>query len=117
MGGAVAAVEAGWVKRQIEESAYRMQRVIEEQAKVVVGVNRFVEEGEHMAISRPDPGAVRTQIERLAGIRASRDGAAVSACLESVREVAGGTGNLMYPIREALSASATLGEICDVGGY
>ena len=114
MGGAVAAIEAGWVKRQIEESAYRMQRAIEEQRKVVVGVNRFAEPDDRVSISRPDPETVRTQMARLARVKASRDPAAVASALALVRSVAGGTGNLLYPIREALSASATLGEICDV---
>ena len=114
MGGAVAAVEAGWVKRQIEESAYRMQRAIEEQRRVVVGVNRFVEHEESSAIARPDREAVRTQLARLGAVKAQRDPAAVAAVLEEVRSVAEGTGNLLYPIRSALAASATLGEICDV---
>jgi methylmalonyl-CoA mutase N-terminal domain/subunit len=114
MGGAVAAIEAGWVKRQIEESAYRMQRAIEEQRRIVVGVNRFAEPDEPVSISRPDPEAVRTQLARLARVKATRDPAAVARALDRVRGVAAGTGNLLEPIREALSAYATLGEICDV---
>ena len=114
MGGAVAVIEAGWVKRQIEESAYRMQRAIEDQRKVVVGVNRFAEPGNQPGISRPDPAAVATQRARLARVKATRDPAGVAAALEAVRSTASGSANLLYPIREALSASATLGEICDV---
>ncbi|HWD08539.1 MAG TPA: methylmalonyl-CoA mutase family protein, partial [Actinomycetota bacterium] len=115
MGGAVAAVEAGWVKSQIEESAYRMQRAIEEQRRVVVGVNRFVEDEEPPAgMPRPGQQAIETQLARLAAVKAGRDPAALSAALDEVRSVAGGTGNLLYPIRAAFGASATLGEICDV---
>ena len=114
MGGAVAAIEAGWVKRQIEESAYRMQQAIEDQSRVVVGVNRFAEPDDQVPISRPDPGALASQTARLARVKATRDPAAVAAALDDVRTVASGTGNLLYPIREALSVSATLGEICDV---
>ncbi|HEU5004267.1 MAG TPA: methylmalonyl-CoA mutase family protein [Actinomycetota bacterium] len=114
MGGAVAAVETGWVKAQIEESAYRMQLAIEEQRKVVVGVNRFVESDPAPPVAHPDREAVQTQLARLARVKASRDPAAVRSALEDVRAVARGTANLLHPIREALSASATLGEICDV---
>ena len=114
MGGAVAAIEAGWIKAQIEESAYRMQRQIEDGTKVVVGVNRFVEPDGGIPITRPDPAVAARQLERLARTKAARDPAAVAASLEAVRAVASGTGNLMEPIREALSARATLGEICDV---
>ncbi len=114
MGGAVAAVESGWVKTQIEESAYRMQRSIEGGTKVVVGVNRFLEAEEEIPITRPDPKAVARQLEALARTKANRSHAAVDASLSAVREVAEGTGNLMVPIREALAARATLGEICDV---
>jgi methylmalonyl-CoA mutase N-terminal domain/subunit len=114
MGGAVAAIEAGWVKRQIEESAYRMQQAIEDQSRVVVGVNRFAEPDVQAPIARPDPGAMASHIARLARVKASRRPDAVAAALDQVRTVAAGSGNLLYPIREALSVSATLGEICDV---
>ena len=114
MGGAVAAIEAGWMKQQIEESAYRMQQAIEDQRKVVVGVNRFAEPQEPAVLKRADPQSVRTQLARLAQVKANRDHARVAATLKQVGSVAGGSGNLLYPIREALSAQATLGEICDV---
>jgi methylmalonyl-CoA mutase N-terminal domain/subunit len=114
MGGAVAAVEAGWVKVQIEESAYRMQRAIEDQRKVVIGVNRFVDPEDSPSRPTPERPGVDTQLARLAAVKAGRDAAAVDAALAEVRSVAAGTGNLLYPIRSALAASATLGEICDV---
>ncbi len=114
MGGAVAAIEAGWVKRQIEESAYRMQQAIEDQSRVVVGVNRFAEPDDQAPIARPDAGAMASHIARLARVKASRQPDAVAAALDQVGTVAAGSGNLLYPIREALSVSATLGEICDV---
>jgi len=113
MGGAVAAIEAGWVKRQIEESAYRMQQAIEDQSRVVVGVNRFAEPDDQSPIARPDPGAMASHIARLTRVKATRQPDAVAAALDQIRTVAAGSGNLLYPIREALSVSATLGEICD----
>jgi methylmalonyl-CoA mutase N-terminal domain/subunit len=114
MGGAVAAIESGWMKLQIEESAYLMQRAIEDGRKVVVGVNRFTEPDEAITVSRPDPQVVQTQRARLATVRAGRDSGAVASALEQVRATAVGTDNLLPPIRTALAASATLGEICDV---
>src|SRR6202165_1566057 len=69
MGGAVAAIEAGWVKRQIEESAYRMQQAIEDQSRVVGGVNRFAEHDDQAPIPTPDPGAMASHIARLARVK------------------------------------------------
>ncbi|HXF58098.1 MAG TPA: methylmalonyl-CoA mutase family protein [Actinomycetota bacterium] len=115
MGGAVAAIESGWVQDEIHESAFRLQRAVESGERVVVGVNRFREKEETPPeILRIDEAAVAEQVRRLRAFRARRDQGAVRAALEVVRETARGTGNLLYPMREALRAGATLGEVSDV---
>ena len=114
LGGPLAAVETGFQQRQIQESAYRYQREVESQARVVVGVNRFVDEATHAPpLQRIDPAAERAQVERLRRVRAERDGAAWSAALGDLAEAAAGTANLLPPIIAAVRAQATLGEISD----
>jgi methylmalonyl-CoA mutase N-terminal domain/subunit len=114
MGGAVAAIEAGWVQDEIHESAYRLQRAVESGERVVVGVNRYREEEEAVPeILRVDEAAVAEQVRRVREFRARRDQGAVAAALDAVRETARGTGNLLHPMREALRAGATLGEVSD----
>ncbi len=114
MGGAVAAIEAGWIQHEIHESAYRIQEGVESGQRVVVGLNRFVEERDvPPELLRIDEGEVRAQMERVKGWRADRDQAAVDDALAVVRETAGGTGNLLYPMKEALRAGATLGDVSD----
>jgi methylmalonyl-CoA mutase N-terminal domain/subunit len=113
-GGAVAVIEAGWMQRRIAESAYRLQRRIESGERVVVGVNRFESEvsGE-LEITKVGPKHQEAQIASLRRLRAERDGAAVDAALDLLEETARGRENLMYPLKEALSAYATIGECCD----
>jgi len=114
LGGPLAAVETGFQQRQIQESAYRYQREVESQARVVVGVNRFVDEATHAPpLQRIDPAAERAQVERLQRVRAERGAAAWSAALATLAEAARGTANLLPPIIEAVRAQATLGEISD----
>ena len=114
MGGAVEAIEAGWIQDEIHESAYRMQRRVEAGDRVVVGVNRFVTESEEpVEIQRLDEGQVRRQVERLGELRRNRDNSAVERALKEVEETAGGTDNLLHPMREALRVRATLGEVSD----
>jgi methylmalonyl-CoA mutase, N-terminal domain len=114
LGGAVAAVEQGFQQREIEEAAYAFERQLEAGESVVVGVNRFAEEGEEeMELHRLDPEAERRQVERTARLRAERDAGEVEAALSRVREAAAGDANLLVPMREALAASATVGEICN----
>ena len=115
MGGAVEAIEAGWMKQEIEDSAYRMSQDIENDRKVVVGVNKFTRGDEEAAeLYELDPELQRRQIERLQRIRGERDQAAVDAALKALEETARGDGNLLYPMRDALAAYATLGEVSDV---
>src|SRR5918996_1479029 len=114
MGGAVEAIEAGWIQDEIHESAYGMQRRVEAGDRVVVGVNRFVTESEEtVEIQRLDEGQVRRQVERLGELRRKRDNAVVDRALKEVEETARGAENLLHPMREALRARATLGEVSD----
>lgn len=113
MGGAVRAV--GWMQARIEESAYRTARGIENGSITVVGVNRFTDESSpDLFISRADPQLEVSQREKLAVHRARRDREAVDESLATLRRQARGDGNLLYPMKEALSAGATLGEVSGV---
>jgi methylmalonyl-CoA mutase N-terminal domain/subunit len=112
MGGAVAAIENGFVAREIEESAYAAQKEIEEGRRIVVGVNAYEEpEGAPPSLLTVDPAIERDQVERLAAFRASRDSSKSAAALENVRADAAEDRNVMPSIVEAVEAKATLGEI------
>jgi methylmalonyl-CoA mutase N-terminal domain/subunit len=114
LGGAVAAVEQGFQQREIEDAAYEFERQLEAGERVLVGVNRYVEDdAEEIELHRLDPEAERRQVERTRRVRAERDTDAAEAALERVREAARGDANLLVPIREALAAHATVGEICN----
>jgi len=113
-GGAVAAIEEGWMQAQIEESAYREAQRQGSGESVVVGVNRFVaEETERPPILEVDPSLEAAQRERLHQWRSGRDGAALESALAGVREAAEGEGDLMGPIKDALAAGGTVGEVSD----
>jgi methylmalonyl-CoA mutase, N-terminal domain len=115
LGGAVAAVEQGFVQGEIEDAAYRYAREVEGGERVIVGVNRYEEaEPEEIELHRIDPDAERRQHDRTARVRAKRDSVAAESALTRVREAAGGTENLLPPLREALRARCTIGEICNV---
>jgi methylmalonyl-CoA mutase, N-terminal domain len=115
LGGAVAAVEQGFVQREIEEAAFRYSEQVEAGERVIVGVNRYEEEEpEPIELHRIDPEAERRQLERTARVRAERDAGAAEAALARVREAAPGTDNLLPPLREALRARCTVGEVCNV---
>ncbi|WP_327133296.1 methylmalonyl-CoA mutase family protein [Streptomyces sp. NBC_01343] len=114
LGGAVAAIEAGFQKGEIERNAYRIARETDGGERVVVGVNRFtLEQEERYEPLRVDPEIEDRQREALAALRAERDGEAVAAALDSLREAAAGTANVLYPMKEALRARATVGEVCN----
>src|SRR6266498_1974765 len=114
LGGAVAAVEQGFVQKEIEEAAFRYEQEVEAGERVIVGVNRFTEgDEEPIELLRIDPEAERRQLERTARVRAERNGEAADAATAEVRRVAAGEGNLLVPMREALRARATIGEICN----
>jgi methylmalonyl-CoA mutase N-terminal domain/subunit len=115
LGGAVAAIEEGFVQDEIEQAAFRWQRQVESGERVIVGVNRFEEaEVERVELLRIDPEAERRQLERTARVRAERNAEKAAAALAEVRRVAAGEANLLPPMREALRARCTVGEICGV---
>jgi methylmalonyl-CoA mutase N-terminal domain/subunit len=114
LGGAVAAIEAGWIQDEIHEAAFRIQQGVESGQRVVVGVNRHVEDdGEPVELQRLNEDQVRRQVERLGELRDGRDNPAVEAALKEVEETGRGSDNLLPPMREALKARATLGEVSD----
>ncbi|MFJ3665417.1 methylmalonyl-CoA mutase [Streptomyces sp. NPDC090106] len=114
LGGAVAAIEHGFQKGEIERNAYRIARETDSGERVVVGVNRFrLDEEEPYEPLRVDPAIETQQVERLARLRAERDGRAVDAALDALRKTAEGEDNVLHPMKEALRARATVGEVCD----
>ena len=114
LGGTLAAIEAGYQQRQIQEAAYQVQRAIENGSKVVVGVNKYRdEETTTPSLQKIDPEGERRQCERVAQIRADRDQAAWKAAMDRLEDSARGDANLMPVIIEAVKAYATVGEICD----
>jgi methylmalonyl-CoA mutase N-terminal domain/subunit len=114
LGGAVAAIERGFQKEEIERSAYDQLRAVEQGDRVVVGVNRYAGgEEEPVAILQLDPAIADAQAKSLVDIRASRDAGAVQAALAALRDAARGRDNLLVPMREALRHLATVGEVCD----
>jgi methylmalonyl-CoA mutase N-terminal domain/subunit len=112
LGGAVAAVEQGFVQDEIEQAAFRWQQQVEGGERVIVGVNRFTEgEEEPIELHRLDPQAEKRQLERTARVRAERNEKETRQAIEAIGETAQGDGNLLVPMREALRARATIGEI------
>ena len=115
MGGAVRAVECGFIEGEIQDSAYRFQKAVESGDQVIVGMNRFqTEETLPSGLLRVDPAVRQTQISRLQKLRSERDSSAVAAALVELETVAEGTGNLMPSILAAVKKRVTLGEICNV---
>jgi methylmalonyl-CoA mutase N-terminal domain/subunit len=113
LGGAVEAIEQGFTQHAIEDAAFEYERQVEAGERVVVGVNRFAEgEEEAIELHALDPDAERRQIERTQRVRSERD-AAAEVALAQVREAARGDANLLPPMREALAAMCTVGEICN----
>ena len=112
LGGSVEALD--FIQREIEESALSYHERYRTGQDIVVGVNKYVTDTvDDVDILKVDPEAERRQNERLARFKANRDQAEVEAKLEALREVARGDGNLMQPIREALAADASIGEVCN----
>ena len=112
-GGAVAAVENGLVQAEIEESAYRTARAIDGGEKAIVGVNRFQSgDGEDVPPLALDPNLERNQVARLEAHRTARGD--ITGELEAVRSAAGAEDNLLYPLKAALAAGATVGEVSNV---
>jgi methylmalonyl-CoA mutase N-terminal domain/subunit len=112
-GGAVESIT--WMKREIEEAAYREAKLVESGEQVVVGVNRFqLAEEEPVEVLQLDPEIGRKQAAKLERIRAERDAAAVKEALEDVRAAAKADDNVLRPMKEAFRRMATLGEVCGV---
>lgn len=115
LGGAVPAIEAGFYQQQIQESAYRHQRLVEAGERIIVGVNQFTETSQpQVPILRIDADLEAAQIERLGRMRVARSTAAVQQALDALRAGAEGTDNLLPLLRTALDANATVGEVCGV---
>jgi methylmalonyl-CoA mutase N-terminal domain/subunit len=113
-GSSVEAIEAGFQKREIETSAYRIAQEIDSGERTVVGLNRFtLAEEEPYEPLRVDPAIEAEQAARLATLRAARDATQVESALKALRAAAEGEANVLYPMREALRARATVGEVCD----
>ncbi|MBI4570449.1 MAG: methylmalonyl-CoA mutase, partial [Chloroflexi bacterium] len=113
MGGAVAAIESGYMQREVQEAAVRQQREVEDGRRTIVGVNKFQSDDEQpKMIFRVDTERAARQIERVRRLRAERDGGAVRAALARLQEAARGDESLLPPILEAVKTYATLGEIC-----
>ena len=114
LGGAVAAIERGFVQEEIEQAAFRWQQEVEAGERVIVGVNKFTEgDEEEIELHRLDPAAEQRQLERTARVRAERNTEEAGRALAAVREAARGDTNLLVPMREALRARCTVGEICN----
>jgi len=111
-GGAVRAIESGFVQREIHLSALAAQRAVESGASVLVGVNRFQTEEAEPELFKPSDRAREEVLASLAGARARRDPGAAEAALAALEEAARGTANLLPPILRAVEAYATIGEIC-----
>jgi methylmalonyl-CoA mutase N-terminal domain/subunit len=113
-GGAVAAIEQGFMQREIHRSAMQWQRDVEASRRTIVGVNQFTAAEPPARIFKPDPGARDAVLADLARVRATRDSTRVAAALEAVDRAAAGSANLLDAILPAVECYATLGEICAV---
>ncbi len=114
LGGAVAAIEAGYQMDEIEQSAYEYTKSIDDDERVIVGLNKFqIDDEPEPSVFPIDPSLEPAQKGRLATYKANRDAGEVSARLDALKDAARGTDNLLYPMKDALRAGATLGEVSD----
>ena len=114
LGGAAAAIEQGFVQREIQESAYQFQKAVEQGERIVVGLNKFqVQEPKPTGLLRVDPAVREQQMKKLRRLKEKRDNGAVQASLAGLKKAAQGEDNLLPLILQAVRAYATLGEICD----
>jgi methylmalonyl-CoA mutase N-terminal domain/subunit len=115
MGGAVDAIEAQFMQQEIEQAAYAYAKAIDDNEKIVIGVNKFADDANEPNDVFPiDVELQRSQIASVQKVRADRDQAAVDAALSDIESAARGTQNLLVPMKEALGSMATLGEVSDV---
>jgi methylmalonyl-CoA mutase N-terminal domain/subunit len=114
MGGAVAAIEAGYMQDEIEQAAFAWAKAVDDGEKVIVGVNRYQEDApEPPEVFPIDPELQKEQAQRVQELRATRDQAAVDKALADLTDAARGTQNVLYPMKDALRNKATLGEVSD----
>ena len=114
MGGAVAAIEAHFQMDEIEQAAYEYAKSIDDGERVIVGLNKYALDDEpEPNVLAGDPALEQGQRERLAAFKADRDASRIEVVLDDVVAAARGSQNLMYPMKEALRANATLGEVSD----
>jgi methylmalonyl-CoA mutase N-terminal domain/subunit len=114
LGGAVKAIEHGFQKNEIERAAYEIAKEIDGGERVVVGLNKYAsDEEEPYEPLRVDPAIEAQQAERLARLRAERDSGEVEKCLAALQDAARGSDNVLYPMKAALRARATVGEVCN----
>jgi methylmalonyl-CoA mutase N-terminal domain/subunit len=114
LGGVVPAIEQNFFQREIADASFRYQHEVEQQQRIVVGVNRYeLEDEPAVEILRIDPALEDKQIERVRSLRARRDSAAVESALSRLKQAADAGENLMPPLIDASKAYVTLGEMCD----
>ena len=114
MGGSVKAIEKRFMQREIEEAAYRYQREVEKEERIIVGLNRYAaDEDPEMELHSVDESILERQAERLKELKESRDNGAVERSLSDISKAAERSENLLYPMKEALGNLATLGEVSD----
>jgi methylmalonyl-CoA mutase, N-terminal domain len=114
MGGSVKAIEKRFMQSEIEEAAYRYQREVEKEERIIVGVNRYAaDEDPEMELHSVDESILERQAERLKELKESRDNGAVERTLSDISKAAEKSENLLYPMKEALGNLATLGEVSD----
>jgi len=115
LGGAVAAINSGFIQRQIQDSAYKYQLDVETKDQIIVGVNQFtVEDESQPELLRVDPAVGIEQQQRLTELKGQRNAQAVEQTLATVRQAAEKGDNLFPPVLDAVRAYASLGEICGV---
>lgn len=115
MGGTLAAIEKGFIQKEIQQSAYRFQNEIENGERIYVGINKYtMEDQPHSNLLRVDMKVGENEADKLRKMRANRDTAKLKTVLENLRKVSLGNENVMPTVIEAVKANATIGEICNV---
>ena len=114
MGGAVAAIESGWMQNKISDSAYKYQKDIESKEKIIVGVNEYqTAETNKIPVFKIDSSIQAAQIEKINALKANRDNTLANACLDAIKNAANTGQNIMPTVIAAVEAKCTLGEIAD----
>ena len=114
MGGAVNAIESGYMQDEIEQAAYAYAKAVDSGSKIIVGVNEFIDEApESPEVFPIDPALQAQQVARVRALKLERDGTAVAEALADLATGAREGSNLLYPMKEALRRRATLGEVSD----